>query len=151
MIDIKKSIVELEKKGYFDFPDDSYYFGDRELAKLGYICNLNFVMERVELIKTDFDLAEQIQRYERKEITPLEIFKIFDNKYLKDIYICQNENSEEPIFRLFKEKEEKNKFSNPYEFGGVKTREEIIDLLKNGAYIRIFDESTIIIFLEKIK
>ncbi|MEE0138001.1 hypothetical protein [Fusobacterium ulcerans] len=139
---LKKRIIELEEKGYYDVTKGTFALETYKLIKLGYICHQNYKLSRVELDKIDFALAEQIQKYEAKEITGLDLFNYLYEDFIKVISI---DNRDETFMGVaFKEG---NKFIFPYPERVVIDKNKIVEYLKNGASISVSDISTINIVL----
>lgn len=106
---LKKQIIELEEKGYYDVPKGTYALEIYQLIKFGYICHLNHKLSRVELDKIDFALAKQIQKYEAKEITALDLFNYLYEDFIKVVSI---DNKDETFMGIAYK--EGNKFIFPY-------------------------------------
>lgn len=139
---LKKRIIELEEKGYYDVTKGTYALETYQLIKLGYICHQNYKLSRVELDKIDFALAEQIQKYEAKEITALDLFNYLYEDFIKVISI---DNRDETFMGIAYK--EGNEFIFPYPERVVIDKNKIVEYLKNGASVSVRDISTINIAL----
>ena len=133
-------IKELKERGYYTFRKKTYPMESEDLYNLGYICAINWELCRVELIKTDFILADQIKKHEEKEVTSLEFFNyLYDN--LKYIIIFNRKG--EVIFGGTKKND--RFFRNDKNNNEVKEKEEIINLINNGCIIESKEPTVIYI------
>ena len=139
---LKKRIIKLEEKGYYDVPKGTFALETYQLIKLGYICHLNHKLSRVELDKIDFALAKQIQKYEAKEITALDLFNYLYEDFIKVVSI---DNKDETFMGIAYK--EGIKFIFPYPERVVIDKKKIVEYLKNGASISVSDISAINITL----
>ena len=139
---LKKRIIKLEEKGYYDVPKGTFALETYQLIKLGYICHLNHKLSRVELDKIDFALAEQIQKYETKEITALDLFNYLYEDFIKVISI---DNSDETFMGMVQKEGEKFSFIYPERV--VIDKKKIEEYLSNGASIYVSGMSAINITL----
>ena len=139
---LKERIIKLEENGYYDVPRGTFALETYKLIKLGYICHLNHKLSRVELDKIDFALAKQIQKYEAKEITALDLFNYLYEDFIKVVSI---DNKDETFMGIAYK--EGNKFIFPYPERVVIDKKKIVEYLKNGASISVSDISAINITL----
>lgn len=139
---LKKRIIKLEEKGYYDVTKGTCALETYQLIKLGYICHQNYELSRVESDKIDFALAEQIQKYEAKEITALDLFNYLYEDFIKVILI---DNSDETFMGIAYKEGDKFIFTYPERV--VIDKNKIVEYLKNGASISVRDISAINISL----
>lgn len=139
---LKKQIIELEEKGYYDVPKGTYALEIYQLIKFGYICHQNHKLSRVELDKIDFALAEQIQKYEAKKITALDLFNYLYEDFIKVVSI---NNRDETIMGIAHKEGDKFIFTYPQKV--VRDKKKILEYLKDGASIYVSDISAVNITL----
>jgi hypothetical protein len=140
---LSKEIKELEEKGYYTYGKGVCPVEFCELNRLGYICELNHELYRVELLKTDFIFADKVKKYSENKITGIEFFNcLYDGLKVVDIF-----NEEGSVIFVGEKKDDK--FVDGWLSNEVKEKEEIIDLITNGGAIEIYNPSVMSITLTK--